>query len=422
MTHGPLTGAVTSTSAQIWLRTNEPATVKVEYAPHDGSGTPATSAELKTNAESDFTAHIPIENLAPSTLYDVTVSVDGVAQAQKGQFKTFPPDDESAPFKMVIVTDFAYPRTPPTPQPDAPMRSFEFAQAEQPDLVFIGGDFDHRNPRLLPEKRQMFKDLYSDDPNSPVIGFAPFLLHQFPLAHHWDDHDFGGDNSDRTSVQRETARQVYEEYFPSYPFGEYGIYQSFKYGSDVEIFVLDERSQRDPNTSPDDEEKSMLNGEDHPDGQLDWFLDGLKNSTAKWKLVMSSSPLNETLLKEDSWARFSHEREIILNFIRDNQIGGVVFLAGDLHGGALDDGSNAGVPSVVVPGVNRYACFTVPEKNLGKWSHGVYGSAASADNQKACPGYAVVTIAGDTAKIEIKDSAGNLEIEMDLKPEDSYEQ
>jgi alkaline phosphatase D len=420
MTHGPLVGAVTANTAQVWVRTNEPARVKVEYTPNSVPGAEAFSSEFVSEANSDFTLRIPLATLTPATAYDVNVWVDGRKQAQGGQFKTFPAETEAAPLKLVILTDFGYGDTPPDSSDHVTLRTFEAADAEQPDFVFIGGDFDHRDPKLIPDKRQMFKDLYADDPKSPVFEFTKHILHRYPLAHQWDDHDYGGDNSDRMAAWRETARQVFEEYFPAYPTGKYGIYQSFHFGREVEIFVLDGRSQRDPNQAPDSADKSMLNGEHHADGQWQWLLEGLENSTAKWKLIMTPSAMNDTLLKGDSWARFSHEREALLQFIRDNKIGGVIFIAGDLHGGALDDGHNAGAPSVVVPSANLFKCLTVPELKLGDWSNGVYGDAAHIANSIPCPGYGLISIQGAHAVIEIKDSDGNVKLRMELTPQDSY--
>lgn len=413
MTHGPITGAVTSNTAQVWLRTNEPAQVKIEYADDASPNATHLTGEVISNATSDFTLHIPLEQLAPATVYDISVWVNGRKQAQDGRFKTFPNTSDAAPFKMVVLTDFAYGAA-------LPVKTFESAAAENPDLVFIGGDFDHRDPKLLPDKRQMFRDLYADNPQSAVYTFVNEILHRYPLAHQWDDHDYGGDNSDRTAAWRPTAFQVFREYFPSYPLGKYGIYQSFRYGKDVDVFILDNRSQRDPNQMPDSPEKSMLNGEHHPDGQLQWLLDGLKNSTATWKLVMSSVPMNKTMLKGDSWANFADERETIVQYIHDNKIGGVIVIAGDLHGGAMDNGHNAELPDMVVPGANLTTCFSVPLEKLGEWSNGTYGSAAHADNHVPCPGYGVVSIQGTQAHLEIKDDGGTTKLEMDLAPDESY--
>lgn len=413
MTHGPLVGGVTSDSAQVWVRTNTAARVKIQIANAADTANTKFSRELESDADSDFTLNVPLEQLSPATSYSFKVWVNGLEQAQGGAFKTFPAAATAARFKMVVLTDFAY-------NGALPVRTFEQAANENPDLVFIGGDFDHRDPRLLQDKRQMFQDLYSDNAQSPVAGFAKFILHRFPLAHHWDDHDYGGDNSDRTLPGRETARQVFQEYFPSYPLGKYGVYQSFPYGKDVQVFVLDGRSQRDPNLAANDDQKSMLNGERYADGQLQWLLDGLKNSTATWKLVMSPSAMNKTLLKGDSWANFTHERDQILSFIRDNKIGGVVVIAGDLHGGALDDGSNAGIPSVLVPAVNLPSCFSVPKAKLGDWSNGIYGDASHDSNFVPCPGYGVISLEGSKARVEIKDADGNLKLQMELEPSASY--
>lgn len=413
MTHGPLVGGVTAQGAIVWLRTNEPAHVKIEYTPQNSPNAISYSDEVVSTSDSDFTLHIPLQNLAPATRYDVRVWLNGREQTERGQFKTFPNESDAAPFKMVVLTDFGYVGS-------MPVRTFQAADQENPDLVFIGGDFDHRDPKLLPDKRKMFQDLYSDDPASPVANLAALILHRYPLAHQWDDHDYGGDNSDRNSPWRATALQVFREYFPSYPLGKYGIYQSFRFGKQVELFVLDNRSQRDPNSASNDASKSMLDGEHHADGQLQWLLDGLKNSTATWKLIMSASAMNNTLLKGDSWANFAHERDTILQFIHENKIAGVILIAGDLHGGALDDGRNAGIPSAIVPGANLPVCFSVPELKLGEWSNGTYGSAAHANNHVPCAGYGVIAIQGDHARIEIKDDNGSQKLEMELEPSASY--
>ncbi len=414
MTHGPVVGAVTARTARVWLRTSGPASVKIESAADGQTQTKYVSGTFVSDDKNDFTLQIPLENLTPATQYDVTVWVNESAQPRQGRFRTFPNENNAAPFKMVILTDFGYLQAPVS------NRVFELAAAENPDLVFIGGDFDHRDPKLVPAKRQMFQDLYSDDPNAPLADFAKFILHNYPLAYQWDDHDYGGDNSDRTATWRESALQVYREYFPSYPMGKYGIYQSFRYGKEVEVFVLDGRSQRDPNQTPDDANKSMLNGERHPDGQVQWLLDGLKNSTATWKLIMSPSVLNRTMHKTDSWANFSHERETILNFIKLEKIDGVIVIAGDLHGGALDDGRNAGIPSAVIPSVNLPTCMSVPRAKLGEWSHGVYGDALKDKNNTPCVGYGVVTMQERHARIAIKDGSGSLKLEMNMVSPTSF--
>ena len=67
----------------------------------------------------------------------------------------------------------------------------------------------------------------------------------------WDDHDFGPNNSDRTWKWKDVAFEVFREYFP----GDYGLpgaagcFHKFSWG-DIDVFMLDDRSFRDPNKHP----------------------------------------------------------------------------------------------------------------------------------------------------------------------------
>ena len=76
---GIAVGEVTATSALLWLRTDGPALVQVEWAPPSVWETASKMAtvispvartpRLATTPESDFTVSIPIEHLVPGTRY-----------------------------------------------------------------------------------------------------------------------------------------------------------------------------------------------------------------------------------------------------------------------------------------------------------------------------------------------------------------
>lgn len=72
--------------------------------------------------------------------------------------------------------------------------------------------------------------------------------------------------------------------------------------------------------------------------QLLWLLNGLKQSTAPFKLVFSSVSLNDyggdTSSGRpgfDSWMGYKFERNRVLSFIEENQIQGVLVFSGDQH-------------------------------------------------------------------------------------------
>src|SRR5262249_34340614 len=140
----------------------------------------------------------------------------------------------------------------------APTEAFTSATATNPAFAFIGGDFDHRNPKKLSDKRRMFQELY--DPNTPYMsGFVDSILRKMPIAHQWDDHDAGLNGIDKNYVDWSLSQQAFDEYVPAYqlPLVTPGIWQKFSYAQ-ADFFVLDCRSQRDPETDRDDSDKSML--------------------------------------------------------------------------------------------------------------------------------------------------------------------
>lgn len=418
LTHGPITGGVTDSSARVFMRTNVGAQVEILYGTREDMSNARNSTSVSTGPEADYTAQVDLMDLKANTVYFLRAQVDGVVQGDRpAQFKTFPPVGREARLKLLILTDFASIGTGNQPPLSAPAPTFASAARENPDLVLIGGDFDHRLPRTLEEKRQMFKDLYAPgNPRAPMDDFVRLILPRFALAHQWDDHDYSSNDSDRLAPDRLLARQVYDEFFPAYPHsGEPGIYQTFHYGN-IDFFMLDNRSERDPDNWPNTRGKSMLDGEKlGQGGQLAWLKRGLEESRARWKVILSSSVFNTTVGKIDSWHGFRYEHDAIVKFVRDRQIRGVFVLSGDMHAGALDDGRDAGLPEMVSPGPNLAYCSTAPQNAPGLWSHGRYGRPARERNAQPCNGYGVVVIKHDRAKLVVKDTTGRTRLRMNLR-------
>jgi alkaline phosphatase D len=150
--------------------------------------------------------------------------------------------------------------------------------------------------------------------------------------------------------------------------------------------------------------KSMLDGNNlGTAGQLQWLEDGLLRSTARWKIIFTSVVINPTTKFPDGWAGYQTEWNSLRDFIDNNTIQGVVFISGDLHLGAIDNGVQAGFPEMCViqpnnPGGN------CPTGAFGVWSEGYY--------QDNCTGYGLVKILQnpDRLRLQVKDEYGNLQI------------
>src|SRR5262249_19665823 len=80
LTHGPVVGGVTDTSAKVFVRTDQTARVQVRYSPDPTLTTYSTSDQFTTVASADFTQIIPLSNLTAETKYYLDITVNDVPQ------------------------------------------------------------------------------------------------------------------------------------------------------------------------------------------------------------------------------------------------------------------------------------------------------------------------------------------------------
>lgn len=400
LTHGPVVGGVTDSKASVFVRTDQAANIRLRYGTDPSLNAYQLSETFQTSASDDFTKVIPLNGLSPEATFYINVIVNGVPQLtgpSYPSFATFPPSGSSRNFKFAVLTDFTN-----TKNLTHAVQTFATVAAQNPAFTFIGGDFDHRGPRTLADKRQMFKDLY--DTSTPFMSdFVPLILRNTPIIHQWDDHDAGLNNLDKTYPDWNLSQQTFEEYVPSYPLPLVtpGIWQKFSYAQ-VDCFVLDCRSQRDPETDTDDFSKSMLDGNNlGATGELQWLKDGLLASTARWKIIFTSVIANPTTKVPDGWGGYQTEWNALRNFINRNGIQGVVLLSGDLHLGAIDNGVQAGFPEMCVVQPNGNG--NCPTADYGTWSEGYF---------IGCTGYGLVRILTnpDRLILEVVDEFGNVQL------------
>ena len=405
LTHGPVVGGVTDTAAKVFLRTDQTAFVQVRYSTDPTFTSYSTSDRLTTDATSDFTRIIPLNNLTSETKYYLDVTVNGVPQLTSPYpyFATFPPAGSSRNFTFLVLTDFIN-----TKDLTESSQTFASAGFTNPVFAFIGGDFDHRNPKILADKRMMFKDLY--DPSTPYMsGFVNLILRKMAIAHQWDDHDAGLNGIDKTYARWDLSQQVFQEYVPSYqlPSVTPGIWQKFGYAQ-ADFFVLDCRSQRDPETDHDGPDKSMLDGNNlGASGELQWLKDGLLGSTAGWKIIFTSVITNPTTKFPDAWAGYQTEWNSLKDYINSNNIQGIIFISGDLHLGAIDNGIASGFPEMCVSQPNGNG--NCPTALPGVWSQGYY-------NDQTCKGFSLVTVTTepDQLTLIVLDEFGHTQISYTL--------
>lgn len=205
------------------------------------------------------------------------------------------------------------------------------------------GDFHYLNlgvdyPSTLTNYRRSYDDVLHQSNQQA-------LYKDVPLVYGWDDHDYDGNNSDGTFVDKLNAQQVYRERVPSYPLiidgtdpNDNPIYHSFQIGR-VLFAITDMRSSRSPNSDPDDSSKTMLGA-----NQKTWFRNLLTDSDAALLVWMSSLPW---ITPEsggggpDGWTGFTAEAaELVDLFIDTGFIDRMMVISGDAHHLSMDDGTN----------------------------------------------------------------------------------
>ena len=164
------------------------------------------------------------------------------------------------------------------------------------------------------------------------------LYSNIPTMYVWDDHDFGGNDSDGTAASRPAAQAAYRDRVPHYPLPSTNgaIYQSWVVGR-VRFIMTDLESNSSKTSNADNSSKTKMGEE-----QIQWFFSELLKPEPL-KVWISSKPwIGSASNGSDKWWSYSTERKRIANFIKNNGLQGkVIILSGDMHGIGIDSGVNA---------------------------------------------------------------------------------
>lgn len=170
----------------------------------------------------------------------------------------------------------------------------------------------------------------------------------------WDDHEvtnnwYPGEiledaryTEKRVDVLAARAARAFHEYTPISgisPDAEGRVYRVLPYGPHLDLFVLDMRTHKDPNTRNDE---TTTDGGVLGRRQTAWLIDGLRRSRATWKviaadlplgLVVPDGPLQEGLAQGDAGAPLGREADIaeVLTALSRAGIRNHVWLTADVH-------------------------------------------------------------------------------------------
>jgi alkaline phosphatase D len=356
VTHGPLSGEVTDTTATLWARGSAAGTLRFEVSTSEDFSEESLTAEVEVDETSDFTGETTLEDLEAGTQYYYRVSLDD-SDARAGAFKTAPAIDSSVPVNFVFgacLGGQGYCR-----DAQEGWVIFDTMAAQEPDFFILTGDSIYSDTgcpadQNVPGAETPAEDLqgyyaryryHLEDPH-----YSDFLAHT-PIYVTWDDHEiddnFGGPELSEENPQVwEEGRKAYFDYWPIHgaPDDPFQLYRAVNYGANADIFLLDSRSYRDPLVNWDPSpvtgvHKTLLGAE-----QFAWLQTELAESEATWKFIVSSVPLayptgfpQPQVEGNDGWANGAnpsgYETELmrLVYYIVANDIENVIFLTGDTH-------------------------------------------------------------------------------------------
>src|SRR5215210_1899811 len=401
---GVASAEVASTSALLWTRADKPGRVTLTVARDARLRRGAKSFRLRARAGTDNTVQRTVGRLRPGTRYFFRFSRKG-ARSDRGSFRTAPKPSSTKPVRFAWTGDSDPVLDPSTKKLffgrydvfTRMTREKNAFNVNLGDTIYSDTDsqFEHADPLALTvaQKRVKYRTMLT-------AASLRRLRAAGAMYNHWDDHEFLNDFAvDQTRYQTAFGTQegqpkrvidvdgqklyadgvkAFREYMPVTYSRSRGIYRSFRWGKNLEVFFLDERSFRDAGAddagtcdnppgsgnrdlapmapqrirttfsaivpqlaSPpppacvariNDPSRDYLGA-----SQYARFTQAIKRSKATFKVVMNELPIQQFYVDPyDRWEGYAAERQRLVTFLRDN-VRNVVFLTADVHANLVND-------------------------------------------------------------------------------------
>ncbi len=483
--NGVTAGEVTASSAIIWGQAKKSGKVQAQVAEKKNFKDIVKQKKLTAKSSDDNTVQTKITKLDPGQIYFYRFCINKNC-SDVGTFETAPKANKGATIHFAYTGDETAVAAAGASDPFfGNFLVFKSMTKEGNDFNIDMGDTiysDPTNPPGIPqaltveEKWEMYR-LKMGVKNQRLVRADTGMYM------HWDDHEFINDFSVPTDGQQlyDAGVSAFRDYMPVKYNSQDGLYRTFQWGKNLELFFLDERSFRsaagddsnvcDNGGSPDlaptappatrsafaplvpqfnnPPPQACLDFINSPDrtllgqDQYQAFLDDVKNSDAKWKVIMNETPIQQFYANPyDRWEGYAHERVQLLTDLEAANINNLVFLTTDVHASfanvvryrtLANDSAPSNAPAG--PTDSRYTDFTTGPVATTPFSQeieevtGVAGSgplvlgaffkppppngmgmACAQGNENS---YAQVTVSASKLKIEYKDENGNQLFDLD---------
>jgi alkaline phosphatase D len=398
---GISTGDVTSNSAILWSRASGPGQLiaKLRAVDDDGRllrGSGSFDRVIQggwATPECDFTAKIQAEQLPPGTRFDLTLHFEGsdgnLSEAGQGTFSTAPGRGRggsgTGPARTARRRSQSFVWTGDTAgqgwginEEIGGMRGYAAMHATNPDFFIHSGDTIYADGPIAESVTepdgQIWRNLVTEGVHKVAETLDEFrgrhrynmldaniraMYADVPVIAQWDDHEthnnwYPGEIIDdpRYSVRdvdvlAARGRRAWQEYMPiadaramrpGTGFESARIYRKTARGPQLDVFSLDMRSFKSPNTTGLEPQETPLLGED----QVQWLIRAVSRSAAIWKVIAADLPIGiivpdgqaqESMANRDDGEPLGRELELarILKAFKDNHVSNVVFVTADVH-------------------------------------------------------------------------------------------
>ena len=303
-------------------------TVRLRYWPQEKRTELTTTEWQAVSADRNHTHQFRLTDLSSGTKYTVVAEArapaeDEISSTVQGSFVTAPTDNVAAPVRFSVVTGQDYPRRD------------DSANGHQiyPRMQELGVDFFvHTGDIEYYDKDQPFAD------NVELARFKWNRLYAMPFQRAFhnhtasyfmkDDHDtLKNDCWPGQSYGDLTWEQGLALFPEQVPMGN-RTYRTFRWGRDLQIWLVEGRDFRSPNRKSDGPDKSIWGAE-----QKKWFFDTVRASDAAFRILISPTPLvgPDRGKKNDNHANtgFTHEGNELREFIGQQK--NMYVVCGDRH-------------------------------------------------------------------------------------------
>jgi len=374
---GLQTGEVTTSSAVLWSRADRVGRLvaRVSWGRHSrllrgGLATPDT----------DHTAKLFLRGLTPGREYDAAIWFEDDygqrGELQRARFGTA--SERQAATSFVWTGDTAGQGWGINPDIGG-MTAYRTMHETHPDFLIHCGDTIYADgpipPAVTEPDGQVWRNVVTEEVSKVAESLKEFqgrhrynqldgnvraLYADVPVLAQWDDHEthnnwYPGQMLDdvryterRVDVLAARARQAWQENMPlgaprarhrDTGFAPARIYRKVPRGRHLDVFCLDMRTFKDPNTAGTEPRLTHILGQE----QVDWLVREVTRSRATWKVISADLPLGvvvpdgpvnqESVSNHDPGAPLGKELEIasVLSAFKRNRVRNVVWLTADVH-------------------------------------------------------------------------------------------